>query len=58
MIKIDNLELYTVAEIADTLHVKPQTVYQYISGGKIASRHIGKRVYVTKDALMRFCDGD
>lgn len=43
-----------VAEVADLLRVRRETVYQWIKDRKIASIHLGRAVRISEDALQSF----
>ena len=43
-----------VAEVADLLRVRRETVYRWIKDGEIASIHLGRTVRISEDALRSF----
>ena len=43
-----------VAEVADILRVRRETVYRWIKDGEIASIHLGRTVRISEDALRSF----
>ena len=43
-----------VAEVADLLRVRRETVYRWIKDGEIASIHLGRTVRISEDALQSF----
>ena len=43
-----------VAEVADLMRVRRETVYQWIKDRKIASIHLGRTVRISEDALQSF----
>lgn len=49
-----DLEVYTLKEIEDLLHVTRRTLYNWIKGGKLKAFRIGKEWRVTKQALEEF----
>lgn len=55
---IGDLNLYTVAEIAERLNVNRRTVTNYIRDGKLRGRKFGRSWYVSEDALRDYFDED
>lgn len=49
-----DIEVYTLKEIEDLLHVTRRTLYNWIKGGKLKAFRIGKEWRVTKEALEKF----
>lgn len=49
-----DLEVYTLKEIEELLHVTRRTLYNWIKDGKLKAFRIGKEWRVTKDALEEF----
>lgn len=49
-----DIEVYTLKEIEDLLHVTRRTLYNWIKGGKLKAFSIGKEWRVTKEALEEF----
>lgn len=49
-----DIEVYTLKEIEDLLHVTRRTLYNWIKGGKLQAFRIGKEWRVTKEALEEF----
>lgn len=49
-----DLEVYTLKEIEELLHVTRRTLYNWIKGGKLKAFRIGKEWRVTKEALEEF----
>ena len=56
MIKFADIKLYSVQDAAKTLCLKPQTIYSYIWTGKLATRKIGRRTYISEEELKRFVE--
>ena len=54
MIKFSNIELYTVEDVAEILKLSKQTVYSYVWQGRLKSRHIGRRAYISEQELKDF----
>ena len=54
----EEIQLYTVDEIAKILQAHPVTIRRYIREGKIKAQKIGKRYYVTKENLKAFVSGE
>ena len=50
------VELHTVDEVADRLHLHERTVRNLIRRGDLGHVRIGKRVLVTTDQLATFID--
>lgn len=51
-----DLEVYTLKEIEDLLHVTRRTLYNWIKGGKLKAFRIGKEWRVTREALEQFME--
>lgn len=49
-----DIEVYTLKEIEDLLHVTRRTLYNWIKGGKLKAFRIGKEWRVTREALEEF----
>lgn len=49
-----DIEVYTLKEIEDLLHVTRRTLYNWIKSGQLKAFRIGKEWRVTKDALEEF----
>lgn len=49
-----DIEVYTLKEIEDILHVTRRTLYNWIKGGKLKAFRIGKEWRVTREALEEF----
>ena len=47
-------KLLDVNEVAEVLHVKPQTVYQYVCKGLIPFLKIGSRVRFDEEAITKW----
>lgn len=54
MITIQNINFYTVDEVAKELKVTPLTVRQYIKRGKIPAQRIGRPYLISQEALNNF----
>jgi len=54
----EEIQLYTVDEIAKILQAHTVTIRRYIREGKIKAQKIGKRYYVTKENLKAFVSGE
>lgn len=55
---INGVKLFTNAEVADLLGVTPTTVIRYRKIGGLASTTIGRRVYISEDALTAYLNGE
>lgn len=49
-----DIEVYTLQEIEDLLHVTRRTLYNWIKSRKLKAFRIGKEWRVTKEALEEF----
>ncbi len=49
-----DIEVYTLKEIEDLLHVTRRTLYNWIKSGQLKAFRIGKEWRVTKEALEEF----
>jgi len=47
-------EYYSVAEAANELGVSEQSVYDYISDGRLAGERINRSIMILKEDLMSF----
>lgn len=56
-IKIGEITLYSVEEIAEKLDVHARTVRTYIKDGKLRGRKAGGKWFVTEEALRAFFEG-
>lgn len=53
-IKIGDLTLYTIPEIAEALDVSERTVNNYLKEGKLHGRKFGGRWYVSEASLRAY----
>lgn len=51
---IEGIKFFTIPEVADALHVTPQTIRAYIKAGRIKSQRIGRPIYITENNLKEF----
>ena len=51
-----DLEVYTLKEIEDLLHVTRRTLYNWIKSGQLKAFRIGKEWRVTREALEKFME--
>lgn len=49
-----DIEVYTLKEIEDLLHVTRRTLYNWIKSGQLKAFRIGKEWRVTREALEEF----
>lgn len=54
MITIQNINFYTVDEIAEILKITPYTVRVYIRQNKITAQRIGRPYLISEEALNEF----
>ena len=52
----DNVKLLKVAQVANIFQVKPYTIRYWIKRYKIPAIMVGKRIYLTPDAVKAFLD--
>lgn len=53
-VTIENIKFFRIPEVAEALHITPQTVRAYIKQGKIKSQRIGKPILITEKNLREF----
>jgi len=51
-----DIEVYTLKEIEDLLHVTRRTLYNWIKSGQLKAFRIGKEWRVTREALEKFME--
>ena len=51
---IEGVKFYTIRELAQALHITPQTVRAYIKQGKLKSKRIGRPIFITENNLKEF----
>jgi excisionase family DNA binding protein len=54
MIQIDRVKLYTIKEVADFLHVTPQSIRLWIKAGKLKATRIGRPIYIKESDYKEF----
>lgn len=52
--EIEGIKFYTIPEVAEALRVTPQTVRNWIKGGRLKSQRIGKPIYITENNIKEF----
>ena len=57
MIKIADMEFYTVEELAGLLNLDPQTVRIYLRRGQLKGRKVGRAWYVSAQAVKELLAG-
>ena len=58
-VKLSDLpEVLTVRQVADFLHVAENSVYGSIRRSELPAVRLGRRVLISKSALVRFLDGE
>lgn len=55
---MDEVRVYTLAELAEILHVTRRTLYRYVSEGKLKAVKMGGGWRVTQDQLQSFFDAN
>lgn len=49
----DTLKVYTLEEVSQILGVSKKTIYRHIHDGKLSAKKIGRRWFITDEALRR-----
>ena len=57
-IKLNGIELYSTRETAEILQRTPDGIRKLIYSGKLKARSIGGRIYVLKEDLLKFLEGE
>jgi excisionase family DNA binding protein len=57
MIKICELEIYSVPELSQLLSLHPVTIRNYIRGGRIRAQKVGRSWRISSDNLKEFLNG-
>jgi excisionase family DNA binding protein len=57
-LKIFDLDVLTVQELAKTLNASETTIRRYLRSGKIKGQKVGAQTYVTAENLRRFLSGN
>lgn len=52
------LKVYTLKQVADLLQVSKQTIYNYITAGKLQATKTGKEYRVTNEQLEAFINAN
>lgn len=52
------LKVYTLKQVADLLQVSKQTIYNYITAGKLQAIKTGKEYRVTNEQLEAFINAN
>lgn len=50
------MKFYRVEEIAEMLFVTKQTVYKYITDGKLEAVKVGNKLLISEESLRKFLD--
>jgi len=53
-LKIGEIKLYSIAELAKDLKVTKETLRAYLKKGKLKGQKMGTRWYVTEESLKEF----
>lgn len=53
-----NVNLYTVQEAAEILHVTERTVRAYLKSGKLRGQKIGKDWHISEPNILAFVHGE
>lgn len=56
MIKIGNINAYTVQEIAKKFNISPETVRGYIKKGKLKAKKMGTKYIITEESLRAYLE--
>jgi excisionase family DNA binding protein len=57
-VKIADIELFTVDELADKFDVQDRTILAYIKEGKLKAQKMGKRWYISSESIKEYFEGD
>lgn len=57
-LKIGDVRLYTVKDIAKAMEVEEQTVRRYIKRGFLQSKKIGRNIFITEAQLKEFIEAN
>ena len=57
-IVLGEVKLYSVSELSETLDINVQTVRKMFNTGKLKGRKMGRKWYVTEEALKQYFDGE
>lgn len=52
----EEMKFYRVEEIAEMLFVTKQTVYKYITDGKLEAVKVGNKLLISEESLRKFLD--
>ena len=55
-IQLGNLTLFSVDELSKKFHLNPVTVRRLFREGRLQGRKVGKRWYLTEEALRSYFD--
>ncbi|GMA66263.1 helix-turn-helix domain-containing protein (plasmid) [Alicyclobacillus fastidiosus] len=51
-----DIKFYTPQEVADTLRLRVQTIYEYIRMGKLPAARFGNRYRITEQDIEKFIE--
>ena len=51
-----NIRVYSLKQVADIMGLTRQTIYNYVTAGKLKARKIGKEYRVKEEDLKEFID--
>lgn len=54
--QIDDIKLYSLKELSETLQVKKETLIGYLADGTLKGHRIGSHWFVTEAGLKAFCE--
>jgi len=52
-----SIEVYTLEEVADIVHVTRRTIYTWVKDGKIKAFKVGRQWRVKREELDKLLDG-
>lgn len=55
---VNDVKLYTEAEVADLFGIAPTTIAKYRREGKIKATRIGRTYYFSESGLREYLDGE
>ena len=58
MIKVGQLQLYDVKELAEMTKINPQTIRRFLKEGQIKGKKIAGKWYVSEGSLIKYFEND
>ena len=57
MVTTDDKIAYDLKEVMELTSLRRSALYEVLNDGRLEARKLGRRTFVTRDALQRFMDG-